>query len=329
MSIPRTQQAGFTLIEVLAVVLMTALLLGVALDFYIDLSNQSVRASEHTREVRRASSILDRVASDFEHALLVRKPEETDPLDHPWVFVAEPRYADQGADRVKFVMRQLPRYTDGSAADLTMVAYQLRPSEFGEGFELRRWTSPGLPEALDREFPLEGDPDSLLLADGIARFALRFLDENGEWRTSWDSSQLVESSELPLAVEIEVALVKGGAAASRQLEFGETGATLYARQVSLPVRPLDMQVLLDPETYESDSAGEETEDDMTLAQCVDFSKLGAAAGGAAGVDPSQLAGLSTTDLSTLATLRDKADTTSFNAFRSLLGNHPAVRPECR
>jgi len=328
MTTPRPQTAGFTLIEVLAVVLMTALLLGVALDFYIDLSNQSVRASEHTREVRRAASILDRVASDFEHALLVRKPEETDPLDHPWVFVAEPRYAEQGADRVKFVMRQLPRYTDGSAADLTMVAYQLRPSDTGDGYELRRWTSPGLPEALDREFPLEGDPDSLLLADGIARFALRFLDENGEWRTSWDSSQLVESSELPLAVEIEVALVGSDAAASRELAFGETGTTLYARQVSLPVRPLDLAVLLDPETYEGDAAEAETGEDMTLAECVDFSKLGAA-GGAGGVDPSQLAGLSGSDLSTLATLRDKADTTSFNAFRSLLGNHPAVRPECR
>lgn len=323
----RAQRAGFTLIEVLAVVFMTALLLGVALDFYIDLSNQSVRASEYTREVRRASSILDRVASDFEHALLVRKPEETDPLDHPWVFVAEPRYAETGADRVKFVMRQLPRHSDGAAANLAMVAYQLRPSEEGEGFELRRWTSPGLPEALDRDFPLDGDPDSLLMADGIERFALRFLDENGEWRTSWDSSQLVESSELPRAVEIEIALVESDRVASRQLAFGESGATRYARQVSLPVRPLDMQVLLDPETYESGAGGEETtEDQRTLAECVDFSKLGAGGGA---VDPSQLAGLSSTDLSTLAALKDKGGSTSFNAFRSLLGNHPAVRPECR
>src|SRR5262249_42518817 len=37
--------AGFTLIEVLAVLFLTALVLGVALDFFVDLSNQSAHAT--------------------------------------------------------------------------------------------------------------------------------------------------------------------------------------------------------------------------------------------------------------------------------------------
>ena len=45
---------GFTLIEVLAVLFLTALVLGVALDFFVDLSNESAHASESTRELRRA-----------------------------------------------------------------------------------------------------------------------------------------------------------------------------------------------------------------------------------------------------------------------------------
>lgn len=324
---PRRHRAGFTLMEVLAVVLMTTLLLGVALDFYMDLSNQSARASDYTREVRRASSILDRVAADFERALLVKKPEETDPLAHPWIFVAEARYAEQGADRVKFVMRQTPRATEGPAADVAMVAYMLRPSEEGPGFELRRWTSPGLPDGLDRDFPAADDPNALLLADGIESFALRFLDENGEWQTRWDSSQIVESSELPLAVEIDLSLVDPREASGKDLGLDAAEPTLYARQVELPVRPLDLETLLDPETYAAaGGAGREADQGdsgLTLADCIDFSKIGGASGAAG------LAGMSATDLSTLAALAAKADSTPFAPYRALVGNHPAVNPQCR
>ena len=101
---------GFTLIEMLAVLFLTALVIGVALDFYVDLSNQSAHASEVTRDVRRATSLLDRVARDLERTLLVVKPAETDPLSHPWVFIAESRLNLDGADRVKFVSRANRRH---------------------------------------------------------------------------------------------------------------------------------------------------------------------------------------------------------------------------
>ena len=120
-----------------------------------------------------------------------------------------------------------------------MVAYTLHRSEESESFELRRWSTTELPESLEREFPPSDDPASLVLADDLSYFALRFLDESGEWKDRWDSTQLVESGELPIAVEIEV-----GARAARSGRCGRGRADRRAeplraagRAAAAPDRP--------------------------------------------------------------------------------------------
>jgi prepilin-type N-terminal cleavage/methylation domain-containing protein len=50
----RTRRHGFTLIEVLAVLLLTSLVMGVAIDFYRDLSQASSEAVVRARTARRA-----------------------------------------------------------------------------------------------------------------------------------------------------------------------------------------------------------------------------------------------------------------------------------
>jgi type II secretory pathway pseudopilin PulG len=264
---------GFTLIEVLAVILLITLVLGVALDFYVDLSNASTRASESTRSIRRATAILDRVAADFER---------------------------------------------GPVSDFEMVSYVLHPSEDRDAFELHRWSSPSLPEGLDRGFPSAEDPASLLLAEGVIEFGVQFQAADGEWQDSWDSSQLLESGELPAAVEIRV-----GLEAPRQSLDGQ--APLYQRLVLLPMPPIDLEVLLDPATYASGAGdeGEESEDeDLTLADCVDLDMLSANAQEA-------MMGLSPDVVAEIDRLRENADTTPFAPYRDRFGNHPAVREECR
>jgi hypothetical protein len=290
----------------------------VALDFYVDLSNQSQHASEATRGVRRATSLLDRLARDFESAVLVRKPEETDPLAHPWIFVAESRHSETGADRVKFVMRRPAdaRAGDG-VSDLAMVSYALRPGPHGDDFELVRWSQPELPETLDREFPPADDPNALLLADGIAGFALRFLGEDGEWVSEWDSSQLLDSSELPIAVEIELSLATWDPV-SEQLQVSPT----YLRRALLPVRPLDLTTLLDPAAYAGDAGeGEDGECELTVADCIDLSLVGQTGDQLA---PDQLAAIqqriqSAGGLSNIC----------WEDVRAHYANHPATRPHCR
>ena len=187
------RDAGFTLIEVLAVVLLTGIVVGVALDFYLDLSRASNRAAGVTRETRRTAAVLDRMVQDLQNVVFVHKPDAVDPLVHPWIFLADSGDSELGADRVKFVTRgHDPRRSALPESDLAVVTYTLRRDQEG-GLELWRSETPGLPDGLDREFPAEGSPGDALFADGVAAFGLIFRDDLLQPKTSWDSSSLAST----------------------------------------------------------------------------------------------------------------------------------------
>jgi type II secretory pathway component PulJ len=251
------RRAAFTLLEVLAVVLLTALVLGVALNFTVDLSRASTRATEGTRSFRRALAVLDHVARDLERTVLLQKADETDPVDHPWVFLAEVRGGGPGADHLKFVTRgHRSRTTAGRESDLEVVAYAVRTTP-DESLELVRWSSPQLPESLDREIPDDEERGAMLLASDLAGFGVTLIDELGERVTSWDSSTLVQSGQLPSAVEIEVAIADP--------DDPQADPRTYRRIVVLPLRPFALQELLDPlaaangGSADGDEAGEDGE----------------------------------------------------------------------
>jgi hypothetical protein len=258
----RPPAAGFTLIEVLAVVLLTSVVIGVALDHYVDLTRASQRAGEHTTDVRRATALLDRVARDLEGATLVTRDPEIDPLAHPWIFMGEARYSGAGADRLKFVTRgHRPRSSDAHESDLELVAYSLRPLGDGE-YELLRWSSPRLPESLDKRIPSDEDEGARLLAEGLADFGVRFIDEFGERHDTWDSSDLVQSNLLPTAAQVEVAWFDPEAPLELEPER-------YRRTVVLPIRPLDLAELTDPLSVVNGGTEEEEEGDVSeeTAEC--------------------------------------------------------------
>ncbi|MDJ0850244.1 MAG: type II secretion system protein GspJ [Myxococcota bacterium] len=248
------RRAGFTLLEVLAVVLLTSIVIGVALNHYVNLSRATERATDHTRGVRRATMLLDRVARDFESVVLFAKPAETDPLDHPWIFFGEPRRSESGADRLKFVTRgHRPRRSAAHESDLATVVYTLRASEEDEELlELMRWSSPQLPEPGSDllRMPADESDGARLLADGLLEFGITFLDEAGEAKDSWDSTQIVDSGELPKAVQIQVAFAD-------DLQEGDDTVRTYARTVLLRVDPLDMGELLDPSSFANGGNGED------------------------------------------------------------------------
>lgn len=313
---------GFTLIEVLAVVLVTSLVLTAAISFYLNLSRQAVHATESTREVRRASALIDRIASDLEHTLLVKKPKDVDPLSRPWLFVAEGHLSQAGAplgsDQLKFIRRDSPRTLEGPGSDVAMVAYTVHSSPDGSNLALRRWSRSELPDSLDREFPRADDPASLLIADNLSFFALRFLDETGQWTDHWDSTQLTDSSELPRAVEIEVAFYDR---ASREHSASPDASSVhYTRLVELPMRPLDLEALLkppgDPEDLGKRSGPLSTH---TIAECIDFSKI----------DGGKIRGFSASDIAALTAVAQQNPAASFAPYAGAFKGHPAVNPDCR
>lgn len=252
---------GFTLLEVLAVIVATSFVMGVALSTYVNISRQITHATDTTRETRRAAAVLDYVARDLERVVLVRKPSELDPLDHPWIFFAEARPGAEAADHLRFMTRgHLPRSSASPESDLEVVTYAVREGE-DASLELMRWTSPRLPESLDRRVPDDESDGAMLLAGGLAEFGVRFIDELGQESSAWDSSSLAQASQLPAAAEIRVALAHP--------DDPDAEPTRYKRRVLLPLRPLDFEELLDPESAVSGGKNLKDEDSKTAARSCD------------------------------------------------------------
>lgn len=236
--------SGFTLIEVLAAVLLTSVVVGVAVAFFINLTNATNTATARTREIRHAVAILDRIARDLEAAYLIEKAPEVDPLDHPWIFIAEGRYSGEGADHLKFITRNhRPDQSDGHASDVALVSYAVVEEEGSEPglFTIRRWSAPSLPDGVDRGFPAEENEDAMVLAEGLRSFDVRFMRTGGAWTEEWDSSQLQESGDLPIMAEIRVSL------ASEDLDRlnEDEEPRIYMRRVLLPLRPIPLPQLIE------------------------------------------------------------------------------------
>ncbi len=260
---------GFTMIELLAAMGLTLLVVTVAVTYYRQFSRSSAHATEQLREERRAASLLDRVARDLEGTILMVKPDDVDPLAFPWVFFAESRQG-AGADRLLFVSRRwTQRASDVPESDLDRIAYSLVQDADGT-LTLLRWSEPGLPQSLERDIPPPDAPGNLVLARGLAGFGVRFLDDGGQWKSEWDSSQIVDASKLPLAAEIQVALAPSPDAAP-----GTPPSGPYVRHVWLPLRPLDMAFLTGqkPEpgpgtSQPDDQSGDQPGQCVTVAQCL-------------------------------------------------------------
>jgi prepilin-type N-terminal cleavage/methylation domain-containing protein len=236
-----SRRNGFTLIEVLAVVFLTALVLGVALDFYTDLSNANIRAAGLTRELRQATAVLDRIARDFQGTMYATVPAGADPLYHGWRFLGE-EGGDLGADRVLFVTtNHRPRTSDLHRSEYAAVAYITRPAE-DDTLELLRSSRPHRPENGGLELPFEDDESLLLLAEGVHEFGVTFLADDGAQTSSWDSNSLVQSNQLPRAVEISLALAPD----PRSVDALDREPRTFRRIVLLPMPAIDLVALLDP-----------------------------------------------------------------------------------
>ena len=260
-------RGGFTLIEILAVLVLVVAVTGVALNGYLDLSSHSLIAADRTRGTRRATAILDRVARDLEAARLMKKPPAMDPLQHPWIFLAEARGGHAGADRLKFVtLGRSPVSGAAPASDLAQVAWLTRPAADGSR-DLLRWSYPRLSDGLDRRFPRDDDPGVFLAAEGVAEFGVRFEDASGDWSDRWDSSSLVQSSQLPEVAEISVSLAPEHA--------GDPTIGPFTRRVVLPMRALDLAARLGGSGSDGDAEGDPEPDGdcLRVRDCIDPAAL--------------------------------------------------------
>ncbi len=288
----RANRSGFTLLEVLAAIFLTAITIAAAVSFQIQLGDATSAARDRIRVQRHAVAILDRVARDLQGAYMLVKAPELDPLDHPWLFLGErlEETDGEGANAVKFVTRNHRPYTvDGPTSDVAMVAYYLDEQERIEGeserrpgYRLMRWVTPRLPASLDRNFPEPDDESAHIIAEDIASFGLTFIDIDGDETDEWDSSQIERSGEIPLAVRIEVGMMDINTGEPLQDSSGESGeAKIVSRLVMLPMRPIDFAFLSEQSIEfrerlgvvdEENAPGDESLDEMcqygNVSECV-------------------------------------------------------------
>jgi hypothetical protein len=260
----------------MAVMVCMGLVLGAAISGYLDLSRSAEAAVESSRQEREATSVLDRMARDLEGAVLVVKRAGEDRLVHPWFFFAEADSETEGARRLKFVTRShRPRTSEATQSDLATVSFLVEPGEDGL-LELRRSIEPGLPEGLDDRFsfPRDETEGAQVLAEGLARFGMHFLTEDGDLVADFDSTGIVHSDQLPRAVRIALAFATAGADGATAEDALQGIESPYERQVLLPLRPIDLDEELGTgEEGPADEGGDDDEeaeasDGMTVQECL-------------------------------------------------------------
>ena len=239
----------------------------IVVGLYVNFSSLSTHAAETMQEQLRATAVLDRIARDLSGASLLTKPEaDDDPFSHPWYFASTSQNAFGGADALKFISRsQRPKVSNYHVSDLAQIAYFTSIEEDGTT-TLYRWSVPSLGSSYDPSFPVEDDPGSYVLAEGLASVLFRFRDELGEWKDEWDSTQLVQSGLLPTAVEIRVRPAPRDPEAS---DFTEEELPEFVRTVVLRQRPIDLAAMVEERLQAeaaalAEAAAGQNADDETL-----------------------------------------------------------------
>lgn len=232
MSPDRPNEAGFTLLEILVAITITAMLVTATVTGTRQLHSAFERAVQDYDRTRTARILLDRLERELVGTMLVVREVEGDEDtrdEHPWLFIGDDRVFDSNdSDAVRFVTRSPARAPGAQESGLRMVTYAVENLE-GDRYDLVRQEQE-LPAALDKDLnTFDAEP----VVEDVFRFSLRYQDdEDGEWKETWDSTDVAQLDRLPNAVELAVQLVElhpdGEWVAGQE----------QTRLVKLPVRPI-------------------------------------------------------------------------------------------
>jgi prepilin-type N-terminal cleavage/methylation domain-containing protein len=248
---------GFTLIEVLAAVVIMAMILTFAFQAYQGISVAYTRVNQGTSRARAAAIVLDRVERELVGAVLVKREDGADPLLHPYFFYASPRmYAETEGDELRFVTQTPLRSPGSPPSGLALVTYGSAPSQSGPGLALLRQE-----EALPRELAKEiAWTDPQIMVDNVASFIARYAAEDGQATEGWDSTGVERLDQLPLSLVLAISLYEEGP--EGELVPGPE----LTRQINLPVRPFR----LSPDDGSDQAQGEaDCGDGVSIGECLD------------------------------------------------------------
>lgn len=228
-------RAGFTLLEMLISIAVTALIVMTAVQAYRSITSAQERQAGTVDRERSAQVLLDRLEQELSGALLVKQPEDADPLQQTYLFYGVDVASPSGdGDAVRFVTLS-PAHAPGAPTLVPprMVTYAAISNE-DTGFALVRQEAPR-PPALDKAIDVQ---DGQVVLEDLLEFKLSYvLEETGEELAAWDSSEVGLRDSLPGAVNASVTL----------FELDESGEVVpgpvHERVIPLPIRPIDLAEL--------------------------------------------------------------------------------------
>jgi len=257
-----SNRAGFTLIEVMAAVLLSGIVMSIAVSFQINLGSATNAARERLRTQRQAVALLDRLARDLASTYFIAPSERVKDGVNPWVFVTGRDFVgDDKSDKIKFITRNYqPQSLDGHASDLAVVAYYLTEELDRPGYRLMRWRDTHMPEVYDPSFPAEDSPQADIIGENLASFSLSLIDSGGGEVSDWNAMSKRGAESLPVAVNIEISMLNqyeidlnydpdgfdNQVDDFEDLEIDDepdSGRVVYSKLVILPLRPLDWSFL--------------------------------------------------------------------------------------
>ena len=258
----KSSRVGFTLIEVMAAVVLSAIVMSIAVSFQINLGSAMDAARERLRTQRQAVALLDRLARDLASTYFIAPSERVKAGVNPWVFVTGRDFAaDDKSDKIKFITRNYqPQNLDRHASDLAVVAYYLTEELDRPGYRLMRWRDTHMPEAYDPSFPAEDSPQSDIIGENLASFTLSLIDSGGAEVPDWNAMRKRGAKSLPVAVKIEISMLNQNEIDPNydpdafedevddfeDLEIDDerdSDRKIYSKLVILPLRPLDWSFL--------------------------------------------------------------------------------------
>lgn len=227
--------AGFTLLEMLISIAVTALIVMTAVQAYRSITRAQEQQAGTVDRERSAQVLLDRLEQELSGALLVKQPDDADPLAQTYLFYGvDVPSPDGDGDAVRFVTLS-PARAPGAPALVPprMVTYAAVSNE-AVGFALVRQEAPR-PPALDKVIDVQ---DGQVVLEDLLEFKLSYvLEETGEELAVWDSSEVGLRDSLPSAVNASVTL----------FELDESGeivpGPVHERVIPLPMRPIDLAEL--------------------------------------------------------------------------------------
>ncbi len=196
-----TKTYGFTLLEILLVLLILGTVVSIVLTSYTG-SLSAITETETQADVyETARIVLQRVQEDLESAYMPKGHSESTPdkdIARQVQFVGEDREIEgMPADTITFISRAHLTFDENDRdSGMAQIWYDIQKNKDGNSITLYRSDKPTIEESFS------DTSDGLILCDNLLSVNFTYCDSDGNEYDSWDSSQGESRGKLPTIIAV-------------------------------------------------------------------------------------------------------------------------------